>query len=115
MAHPAIIAQALPQFEDALRSRPRKVLNRWPRLHPALVIGNDRFDLSLLEHDFGNPDGVGVTRPPPGQVPRVLVKPADQNPGEATHGAGTLSPKPPGTQKHLFPARSGLSLGQCNR
>jgi hypothetical protein len=35
----------------------------------------------LLEHDFGNPDGVRVMGAPPGQVAGILSKPGDQIPG----------------------------------
>jgi hypothetical protein len=39
----------------------------------------------ILEDDFRNPDGVGIARPAPGQVVRVLVKPAGPFPGETSH------------------------------
>jgi hypothetical protein len=32
---------------------------------PAFSIGDDGFHLRLLEHDLGNPDGVGIARAPP--------------------------------------------------
>ena len=92
-AHAAIITEALPQFEHALRPRLGEVRDRWQRPHPALVVGDHCFDLRLLQHDFGNPDGVGIARPAPGQVARMLVKPAHPFPGEASHGAATLKPK----------------------
>jgi hypothetical protein len=44
-------------------------------LHPTFPIWQDGFDLGLLEHYFGNPDGVGVASTTPGEFAGVLAEP----------------------------------------
>ena len=45
--------------------------------HPTFPVRNDCFDLGLLEHDFGNPDRVGIAGAPPGEVAGVFREPSD--------------------------------------
>jgi hypothetical protein len=52
--------------------------DRWQRTHPTRPVGEDGFDLGLLQHDLGNPDGVRVFGPPPREVPGVRIKPCQQ-------------------------------------
>ena len=56
----------------------REGLDRRQRPHPSFEIGNNSLDLSLLEHDFGDPDGVGIARAPPREIAGVVVIPAGQ-------------------------------------
>ena len=46
--------------------------------HPSFPVWNDGLDLSLLKHDFGDPDGIGIFGPPPRQVAGILPVPGEQ-------------------------------------
>ena len=63
-----VIAEALPELVDFLRGRFSERLNIGKLVHPTFPVGDDGFDLGLLEHDFGDPNGVGITGRSPGQV-----------------------------------------------
>lgn len=56
----AVIAQALPVVEDGCEWGVGQRVDGGKGLHEALVVGDDSGDGGLLEHDFGQPDGVGV-------------------------------------------------------
>src|SRR6266699_2183517 len=60
ITHPGVVAQPFPEFMDCLWCGVGEGLNVWQCLHPTLPIGQHRFDLGLLEHDLGNPNGIGV-------------------------------------------------------
>jgi hypothetical protein len=44
-------------------------------LHPTFPIRQDGFYLGLLEHDFGDPDGVRVESATPREIAGILVEP----------------------------------------
>lgn len=75
IAHAGVIAQSFPKLMDLFGSCPGQGLDGWQSLHPALPIGDDGFDLGLLEHDFGNPDGVSVAGATPREIAGILGKP----------------------------------------
>jgi len=77
-----VIAKTLPKLVDFVRTGIGCSFNGREFLHPAFPIRNHGFDLGLLEHDFGNPDGVGIARVPPRQVAGVPGKPIQQKPGK---------------------------------
>ena len=70
-----IVAQTFPEFEDGIGSGAGQRAHVRKAAHPAPPVGDDGLDLRLLEHNFRNPNGVGITRSPPGQVARVLLEP----------------------------------------
>jgi hypothetical protein len=43
-----------------------------------MVVRQNRLNLGLLQHDFGNPDVVGIGCLSPGQVPMICHIPANQ-------------------------------------
>jgi hypothetical protein len=53
-------------------------VNRREGLQKSLVIGDNRRYLGLLEHDLGNPDGIGIMGFSPGEISAVLFKPMKQ-------------------------------------
>lgn len=73
-----VIAEALPRAQDVIfrsaseRSEIRK------SAEPFIVIRNDSGDLSLLEHELRNEDGVWVARFAPRQVAAVATIPAEK-------------------------------------
>ena len=73
-----VIAEAFPQLVQLGRVRFGRRFNRRQLLHPAVPKGNHRFHLRLLQHDFGDPDGVGIARAAPWQVAGVRGEPVQQ-------------------------------------
>ena len=73
-----VVAEAFPEFVDFVGARVGEVLDGGQLAHPAFPIGNHGFYLSLLEHDFGNPDGVGIAGAPPREVAGVGGEPVEQ-------------------------------------
>ena len=43
-------------------------MDGWENFDPSIIIGNDRVDRGLLEHDLGNPDFIRVFSMAPWQV-----------------------------------------------
>ena len=56
----AVIAEAGPQAQDIVERGLGEILQAWPTGEEFLEIGADRRHRCLLQHDFGEPDGVGV-------------------------------------------------------
>lgn len=50
----------------------------WKGIHPAFPIGQDGFDLRLLEHDFGDPDGIRIARATPWEIAGILAEPGQK-------------------------------------
>ena len=73
-----IVSQSRPEFVNLFIPGFGQGLNGGQGPHPPFPIGDHGFDLGLLEHDFGNPDGIGIARTPPWQVARTPVKPVEQ-------------------------------------
>ena len=78
IADPLVIAESFPELVQFGFGRAGESLDRRECLHPASPVRQDGFDLRLLEHDLGNPDGVGVTRAAPGEIAGVGGKPVQQ-------------------------------------
>ena len=83
-----VIAKPFPKFQHLFRSRAGQRFYSWQFVHPAFPVGNYRFDLGLLEHDFGNPNRVRIVRVPPWQIARVPIEPLEQSSNQAAgiHG-----------------------------
>jgi len=70
---PAVISQALPEFKHILLIREGKRLNRRESFQKTVVIGNHGFNLSLLKHDFRNPNRIRLQGLSPRKV-SVIVR-----------------------------------------
>ena len=66
-----VIAEASPEFEQDGVGRVGEVLKGRKVPHPALVVRDHGVDLGLLQHDFRDPDCVGIAGVAPGQGPGV--------------------------------------------
>ena len=51
------------------------MLNRWKSADPVMIIRNNRIDSCLLQHDFGNPNFVGIRGFSPREVAGMLSIP----------------------------------------
>ncbi len=80
-----VVAEPLPGSDHLRHRRRRERLNGGPALEPRQVPRDDSLDLRLLQHDLGDEDGVGISRPTPRQVAAVLREPGEQG---GLHGLG---------------------------
>ncbi len=78
IANARVVAEAFPKFVDFVGMGFGQSFNGGQLAHPAFPIGDDGFDLRLLEHDFRHPDGVGIARAPPREVAGIGGEPRKQ-------------------------------------
>ena len=76
IASSSIIAQALPGVQNVRFSRSGKRANSGEAAQPPIIVRDNSGGLGLLEHDFGNEDGIGVAALAPGEIAFVTQKPA---------------------------------------
>jgi len=86
VARPGVIAEARPVLDDGIDRRRGKRLHIGKTGQKSGVIRDHGADLSLLQHDLGQPDAVRVLRPLPGQV----VAPGGLLPGDQVFGKTVL-------------------------
>ena len=79
VAGAAVIAEAFPKFQELILGGGGKVENGGKGFKEAGVVGLDGFHAGLLEHDFGDPNAVGVAGMPPRQIAGVRRIPAKQS------------------------------------
>ena len=68
VARAAVVAQAAPQGQHVVLRGGGQLCHRGKALQKAGVIVQHRGHLGLLQHDFGQPDAVGIARVLPGQA-----------------------------------------------
>ena len=78
VAYPVVIAETLPELQQAVFRAVGKILYGGKSSHKTLKIGLYGFYPGLLQHDFGNPDTVRRDLFPPGKDPRVPGVPGQQ-------------------------------------
>ena len=78
VASSSVVAQSFPKFQHLVGLRFCERLDGREAAHPALPIGQDRFHLGLLEHDFRNPNCIRFTSAPPRKIASILAKPPQQ-------------------------------------
>ena len=59
--------------EPPIQSR-RQASRWWETAEPPIIVRDDGSSLGLLEHDFGNQDGVGIGGLAPGEIAFALVR-----------------------------------------
>ena len=75
---PRIVSEPFPGFQNLRKVRPGKMAYRGKESKKFPVIWNHGADLSLLKHDFRNPDCIRVAGLSPGKVPGVIFKPSKE-------------------------------------
>jgi hypothetical protein len=75
-----VVAEAGPVRQHVVERRLRERAHRRETPHPALEVRRDRLDARLLQHDLGDPDGVGVARASPCQIAMAGAEPGYQCP-----------------------------------
>jgi len=78
IARPSVVAEPFPKLENSFWSCFCQGGDAWQLPHPSVPVRDDGLDLSLLEHDFGNPNAVGIARPAPGEIASVFPEPRQQ-------------------------------------
>ena len=82
IAGAGVIAEAGPGLEHVVERRRRQRPNIGPARQKARVIGPDRLDRGLLQHDFGEPDAIRIgalaRRRAPRQLAAMAVVPGEQ-------------------------------------
>ena len=70
-----IITEAFPGAQNLRFSRGGKRADGGKPVQPPIIVWDDGSSLGLLEHDFGNQDGVGIVGLAPGKIAFALVEP----------------------------------------
>ena len=78
VASPGIIPHARPEPENPLERGSGQVGERGEGLKEAIVIGKNRLDAGLLEHELRDHDFIWVPGFPPGEVSFVTGVPAEK-------------------------------------
>ena len=74
----SVVAEALPRVQDVIFGSSRQCGKIGETAEPLIVIKNDGGNLSLLEHELRNEDGVWVARSAPGEIAAVVAIPAEK-------------------------------------
>lgn len=78
VADAGVVAEAFPKFVDFVGTGFREGFDGGQFAHPAFPVRDHGFDLGLLQHDFGNPNGVGIAGAAPGEVAGVAGEPGKE-------------------------------------
>ena len=73
---PAVVSQTFPGTQHALLGCGSQISNSGEKIDKRLIITHDGFHLGLLQHDFADPNAIGIGGVPPWQIPGCLGKPA---------------------------------------
>jgi hypothetical protein len=73
-----IVAKVFPEFQNLIVMGFRQSFHGWKPCKKTAIIGDDSFYLRLLEHHFGNPNGIRIACPTPRQIPGVTRVPSEQ-------------------------------------
>ncbi len=82
VACPRVITKALPSMENIGFSRAGEGPNGGETAEPSIIVRDHGGGLSLLEHYFGDQDGVGVVGAAPGEIAFVAAIPAKKRTAE---------------------------------
>ena len=74
----SVIPEALPRLQDVIFGSTSQRGEIGEAAEPLIVIGNDCGHLSLLKHELGDENGVGVVRLAPWEIAAVTAKPAQE-------------------------------------
>ena len=74
----SVVAETGPETQDAGQRRAIQLRNRGECLEKLFVVGDNSLDLSLLQHGFGDPYGVGIGGFAPGKISLIFFVPSDE-------------------------------------
>ena len=70
-----IVTEAFPGAQNLRFSRTGKRADGGKPAQPSIIVSDDGSRLGLLEHDFGNENGVRIAGLAPGEIALALVEP----------------------------------------
>ena len=76
VARPTIVPQSLPLAQHLVLGGGSERLDSRPAVHEPMPVGLTLLDACLLEDNLRQPDGIGITRLSPRQIPAVVGIPA---------------------------------------
>jgi len=82
VASSRVITETLPRVEDVTFRSPGEGGEIWEASEPLFIIRDNGGNLSLLEHELGDEDGVGVPSLAPGEETTVCMVPTRQGRAE---------------------------------
>lgn len=82
VASSRVIAEALPRVEDVSFRSPCQGGEIWEAAEPLIIIRDNGGNLSLLEHELGDEDGIGIASLAPGEETTVCMIPTRQGRAE---------------------------------
>ena len=82
IASPSVVPQSLPGMENFPLGGRGERGKIWEAPHPFIIIKDNGSDLSLLEHDLGDEDSVGMARATPGKITAVFTIPGEEDAAE---------------------------------
>ena len=89
VARPRVVAQPAPERHHLVHGGFGKVDQPGAARQEALVVGHDGADLRLLQHDFRQPDAIGIAAQLPIALPRQIVAAVTSLPGDQASGEGS--------------------------
>jgi hypothetical protein len=84
-SRPRVVPEPGPVRQNLVERGRRERRRRRESRQPPLPVGQHGLEPRLLRHHLADPDGVGVARPPPGQVARVAAIVGEDQLGETRH------------------------------
>ena len=87
-ARAAVITEAAPDPEQILFRCSGQTIDTRESFQEPLVVGHDGRHAGLLQHDFRDPDAVGVFGAPPREIALVAAVPAQQGLSKALSVVG---------------------------
>src|SRR5207245_7834138 len=109
VARTRVIAEPGPQVEHVIDGRVGKRAHGRKSLQEALIVGNYRCDLRLLQHDLRHPDAIGRAVALPGKiVPTLAGVPLDQcgRDSGGGHSAPAAVARPSSARRRAVPDRT---------
>jgi len=83
IASSRVIAEALPRVQDVTFRSPDQGGEIWEAAEPLIIIRDNGGNLSLLEHELGDEDGVGIASLAPGKGAAMAAIPIRQGRAES--------------------------------
>lgn len=81
----AVVAESLPSMQDVIFRGSGQRGEIGEATEPLIIIWDNGSHPSLMKHELGDEDGVGVARVTPGKIAAVLAMPAQKGATESGH------------------------------
>ena len=89
VARAAVVAEAGPELQDFFLRCASERFDGGKSFQEAMVVRQDGGDARLLQHDFCDPDAIGVAARAPGEIALVRAEPSEQAAPKSFQRAGS--------------------------